>query len=231
MENSSECQICYESLKNISKKYNCEHFICIDCFDKWSNINKTCPTCRNTELENFDKLYFLNVNEYREIINVVNDVIFDEIEYNNINLITSIIKMYITQINDIHPLENINIKVDLKYFMKSKLFNVLMCKMFNSNITCVFDNEIQYLNAIKLFNNLDINTISIYNKETILLIIKTYQTQIHEIFPNIDENINLHLKDFIKSTLFKKLLYVCLKLNVIHPVIINIENDSETDSD
>ena len=102
-----ECFICYEILcENKSKiiklkKQNfyiknctCDGFIHIFCLDKWYNLNKTCPVCRQNILKN-DTFFFqvVNFNQHYWIYQFV-DLYFN----NNILLlkkyIVSIIFLY-----------------------------------------------------------------------------------------------------------------------------------------
>jgi hypothetical protein len=44
---NSHCPICYSKKQDINlKKTICGHVFCIQCFDKWFSISKTCPLCR-----------------------------------------------------------------------------------------------------------------------------------------------------------------------------------------
>ena len=52
-----ECSICYnETSLRTSKIFQCNHFICIDCFKKWNfncitnNKYVSCPYCRNIDI-------------------------------------------------------------------------------------------------------------------------------------------------------------------------------------
>ena len=49
--NAKECGICYER-KYIGHHLPCQHTICNNCYTKWSDINNTCPFCRETFFEN-----------------------------------------------------------------------------------------------------------------------------------------------------------------------------------
>ena len=141
MENLNECPICYNSL-NLNKKYNCCHNICNECFVSWSNINKTCPMCREMELESFNKLYFLILNEYCDAIKIFNNLDLDAINDNNLifliikmyiynkQLILLIIKIYMTKLNDNQPSFDETIKLNLTDFIKSSLFHKFLYAVF-----------------------------------------------------------------------------------------------------
>ncbi len=40
------CPICLKNIKIPSKPDNCNHLFCKKCLEKWSNLRKQCPLCR-----------------------------------------------------------------------------------------------------------------------------------------------------------------------------------------
>lgn len=45
--NNEECPCCYEIKKNIITPYKCQHIICENCFNSWTEKNGNCPLCRS----------------------------------------------------------------------------------------------------------------------------------------------------------------------------------------
>ena len=46
LENSKQCSICYDDLKNTTVSNCCKTKYCFECITKWHTINKKCPFCR-----------------------------------------------------------------------------------------------------------------------------------------------------------------------------------------
>ena len=73
-----DCSICLNSLDNETKCItNCNHEFCIDCIEKWLNINKiNCPLCRQ-QLKEYNsynlktKIILINTNELNEHQNIM----------------------------------------------------------------------------------------------------------------------------------------------------------------
>jgi hypothetical protein len=75
---NKDCSICLNSLDNETKCItNCNHEFCIDCIEKWLNINKiNCPLCRQ-QLKEYNsynlktKIILINTNELNEHQNII----------------------------------------------------------------------------------------------------------------------------------------------------------------
>ncbi|CAD8200931.1 unnamed protein product [Paramecium pentaurelia] len=50
---AQQCGICYNAIENQGILDSCSHSFCSDCIKKWSNIENTCPLCKQkfTQIE------------------------------------------------------------------------------------------------------------------------------------------------------------------------------------
>ncbi|CAD8098890.1 unnamed protein product [Paramecium primaurelia] len=58
---AQQCGICYNAIENQGILDSCSHSFCSDCIKKWSNIENTCPLCKQkfTQIESkWKRVYF-----------------------------------------------------------------------------------------------------------------------------------------------------------------------------
>ena len=67
VEKSEECVVCYEQCKSTTK---CNHYICIDCYEKISN---NCPLCRQ-ELTDKKSILSIKVGEKDRIYDIISRI-------------------------------------------------------------------------------------------------------------------------------------------------------------
>ena len=73
---NENCIICYEKLSlKIYKCYTCKKEFHLDCMNKWTKINNSCPICRTSFIKLNDQL-----NEAEEEIDYIYDYFFDHEE-------------------------------------------------------------------------------------------------------------------------------------------------------
>ncbi|CAK56946.1 unnamed protein product (macronuclear) [Paramecium tetraurelia] len=61
---AESCGICYNAIENQGVLDSCNHSFCSDCIKKWSNIENTCPLCKQkfTQIESKWKRVYFEIN-------------------------------------------------------------------------------------------------------------------------------------------------------------------------
>ena len=73
-----ECPCCYvtKNINAFNKYYICDHLLCNDCFNQWSQQSNTCPNCRSIQLN-----ISITPNNSNENIVVVGPTVSDSVMY------------------------------------------------------------------------------------------------------------------------------------------------------
>ncbi len=78
-EDSNNCIICLDEIKNKTITKCCNHSYCLNCITNWIKTRAVCPLCKNKI--NFDSLYYID-NTINEILPVDENKIIKPNEYN-----------------------------------------------------------------------------------------------------------------------------------------------------
>ena len=77
---AEECSICFENIDDITKLNKCEHIFHHNCIKEWTELNQSCPICREDTSPQFVRNIFRSGGNGIELINGIIDEMYTPID-------------------------------------------------------------------------------------------------------------------------------------------------------
>ena len=160
------CNICFEKKKNkhIINPYNCTHYLCIDCHNKWNLRSIKCPSCRSCIHKSFFKTMIHQLNNDSSIQDYDSNLLDTDIYHRLLNLNLSTIELSQVILNiSLDTLYN-NSQLSATQIHQQLLLNVTNNR-HNFHSESIYQQLIEIINnCYSNVNNLNIDELELFNE-------------------------------------------------------------------